>query len=223
MNDELKKEILSLLESPELRGYLMAPPEKLNCATYAKIICGAPVSLCRKRELLLRLKAEASEEERHDVEEMLSALDTARKPLESAELPGIQFIVELMGYNEEDRSVDTLDGPFPVRSLAEAQQSIRAYRAEYDDNWTTQFWTMELYDWNAKSLSDGFPTAVRTYILSPEGEPQYFIQRPKMPGINPHCARAFGGNDFILPTPYKPGDILRIDCRPYTRYRFTAC
>lgn len=198
MNDELKKEILSLLESPELRGYLMAPPEKLNCATYAKIICGAPVSLYRKRELLLRLKVEASEEERHDVEEMLSALDTARKPLESAELPGIQFIVELMGYNEEDRSVDTLDGPFPVRSLAEAQQSIRAYRAEYDDNWTTQFWTMELYDWNAKSLSDGFPIAVRTYILSPEGELPYFIQRPKMPGINPRCARAFGGNDLHL-------------------------
>lgn len=111
MNDELKKEILSLLESPELRGYLMAPPEKLNCATYAKIICGAPVSLYRKRELLLRLKAEASEEERHDMEEMLSALDTAQKSLESAELPGIQFIVELMGHNEEDRSVDTLDGP----------------------------------------------------------------------------------------------------------------
>ena len=151
---------------------------------------------------------------------MLYALDTARKPLESAELPGIRFIVELMGYNEEDCSVDTLDGPFAVRSLAEAQQSIRAYRAEYDDNWTTQFWTMELYDWNAKPLSDGFPIAVRTYILSPEGEPQYFIQRPKMPGINPRCERAFGGNDLILPTPYKPGDILRIDCRPYTPMPF---
>ena len=45
MNDELKKEILSLLESPELREYLMAPPEKLNCMQYAEIICGAPVSL----------------------------------------------------------------------------------------------------------------------------------------------------------------------------------
>ena len=58
MNDELKKEILSLLESPELREYLMAPPEKLNCTQYAEIICGAPVSLYRKRELLLRLNRE---------------------------------------------------------------------------------------------------------------------------------------------------------------------
>ena len=144
MNDEPKKEILSLLESPELREYLMAPPEKLNCTQYAEIICGAPVSLYRKRELLLRLKAEVSEEERHDVEEMLYALDTARKPLESADLSGSRFIVELLGYNEKERSVDALDGPFAVRSLAEAQQSIRDYRAEYDDNWTTQFWTMEL-------------------------------------------------------------------------------
>lgn len=87
MNDEPKKEILSLLESPELREYLMAPPEKLNCTQYAEIICGAPVSLYRKRELLLRLKAEVSEEERHDVEEMLYALDTARNRWKAQNFP----------------------------------------------------------------------------------------------------------------------------------------
>uniref|UniRef100_UPI003FEFAD02 hypothetical protein n=1 Tax=Candidatus Fimenecus sp. TaxID=3022888 RepID=UPI003FEFAD02 len=43
MNDEPKNEILSLLESPELREYLMTPPEKLNCTQYAEIICGAPL------------------------------------------------------------------------------------------------------------------------------------------------------------------------------------
>ena len=46
------------MESPELREYLLAPPEKLCCAQYAEIICGAPVSLYRKRELLLRLNRE---------------------------------------------------------------------------------------------------------------------------------------------------------------------
>lgn len=40
MNHELKKEILSLLKSLELREYLITHPEKLNCATYAEIICG---------------------------------------------------------------------------------------------------------------------------------------------------------------------------------------
>lgn len=124
------------MESPELWEYLMAPPEKLHCAQYGEIICCAPIS---QRELLLRLKVEASEEEMNDVAGMLSALDTAQKSPENAKLPGIQLIVELMGYNEEERSVDTPVGPFPVRSPAEARQSICAYRAEYDDNRTTQF------------------------------------------------------------------------------------
>ncbi len=43
MDHECKEEILSLLESPELREYLLAPPEKLCCAQYAEINCGAPV------------------------------------------------------------------------------------------------------------------------------------------------------------------------------------
>lgn len=71
MNDKLKKEILSLLESPELREYLITPPEKLRCTQYAEIICGAPVSLYRKRVLLLRLKAETSEETMNDVADIL--------------------------------------------------------------------------------------------------------------------------------------------------------
>lgn len=101
----------------------MESPEKLRRTQYAEIICGAPVSLYRKRELLLRLKAEASEEEKNNVAELLYALDTARKnQVESAELPGIRSgCGALVGYNEEDCAVDTLDGPFAVRSLAEAQ------------------------------------------------------------------------------------------------------
>lgn len=85
MNDELKKEILSLLESPKLREYLMAPPEKLRCSQYAEIICGAPVSLYRKRELLLRLKAETSEEDLWVILGALHCIEDALKALEQAD------------------------------------------------------------------------------------------------------------------------------------------
>ena len=104
MNDEPKKEILSLLESPELREYLTTPPEKLRCSQYAEIICDAPISPYRKRELLLRLKAEVSKEEMDDVTDMLYALDTAQKSLGNTELSGIRFIVELIGYLETLRN-----------------------------------------------------------------------------------------------------------------------
>ena len=123
MNDELKKEILSLLESPELREYLLAPPEKLCCAQYAEIICGAPVSLYRKRELLLRLKAETPEEDLWAILGALHCIEDALKALEQADASDAYLSVELIGYDAEERRTDTIDGPYPVRSLAEARPS----------------------------------------------------------------------------------------------------
>lgn len=167
MDHECKEEILSLLESPELREYLMAPPEKLCCAQYAEIICGAPVSLYRKRELLLRLKSETPEEDLWAILGALHCIEDALKALEQADASDAYLSVELIGYDAEERRTDTIDGPYPVRSLAEARQAVRAYRAdceetdrevgaycdEHDYNWTaddweTRFWTMELYDLN---------------------------------------------------------------------------
>lgn len=40
MNNHLKEEILTLIESPELRDYLMKAPEKLGDTRYAQIIAG---------------------------------------------------------------------------------------------------------------------------------------------------------------------------------------
>lgn len=221
MNHELKKEILSLLESPELREYLMAPPEKLRCTQYAEIICGAPVSLYRKQELLLRLKAETPEDEMWAVLGDLRCLEDALRALEQAEAPGIRLSVELVGYDEGDRSMDTLDGPFPVRNLAEAQQAMCAYRTECDNcDWSSQFWTMELYDLARFCGQDGFCRPAYAYVLSPEGEPQFFTPQRIGPGRKARFARAFGRSDLNVPAPYKPGDILCIDCRPYTPLPF---
>lgn len=223
MNDELKKEILSLLESPELREYLMAPPEKLRCTQYAEIICGAPVSLYRKRELLLRLKAEASEEERHDVEEMLYALDTARKPLESAELPGIRFIVELLGYNEKERSVDTLDGPFAVRSLAEAQQSIRAYRAEYDDNWTRSSGPWSCMTGMQNHSQMGFPLRYApTFFRRRESRSILYSGRKCRVSI-PAVHGLLAATILSFPRHTSRGIFCASTAVPTHRCRFTAC
>ena len=131
MNDEPKKEILSLLESPELREYLMAPPEKLNCTQYAEIICGAPVSLYRKRELLLRLKAEVSEEERHDVEEMLYALTVKEEAIRQLyfyieELPAEQRRIILLRI--EGHSWDEIASRLGVSINTVKTQKSRSYK-----------------------------------------------------------------------------------------------
>ena len=239
MDHECKEEILSLLESPELREYLLAPPEKLCCAQYAEIICGAPVSLYRKRELLLRLKAETPEEDLWAILGALHCIEDALKALEQADASDAYLSVELIGYDAEERRTDTIDGPYPVRSLAEARQAVRSYRAdcedtdrevgaycdEHDYNWTaddweTRFWTMELYDLNQQPRDDGFRRPVYIYVLSPEGEPLFFSQQQLVPGLRTQCCRALGMGGLVLPTPYKPGDILRIDCRPFVPMPF---
>ena len=110
MDHECKEEILSLLESPELREYLLAPPEKLCCAQYAEIICGAPVSLYRKRELLLRLKAETPEEDLWAILGALHCIEDALKALEQADASDAYLSVELIGYDAEERRTDTIDG-----------------------------------------------------------------------------------------------------------------
>ena len=57
MTIELKREILDLIESPELHAYLMQHTERLKLRDYVAIIAGAPVGLKRKQGLLHKLRA----------------------------------------------------------------------------------------------------------------------------------------------------------------------
>ena len=67
---------------------------------------------------------------------------------------------------------------------------------------------MRLYDY----LADGTTELVCTYICSRDGEAQYL----RWEGEEKH---PFGNAilDLNLPVPYQPGDILYVDCRPYSQ------
>ena len=59
------------------------------------------------------------------------------------------------------------------------------------------------------------------YIAEPNGEIQYFLHNYGRRGKTKYYTRAeeaFGERsaDLNLPVPYRPGDILKIDCSPYT-------
>lgn len=54
MNDALRREILSLIEAPELREYLTELADILPYRSYAEIIAGAPTNLWEKQSLLFR-------------------------------------------------------------------------------------------------------------------------------------------------------------------------
>lgn len=79
---------------------------------------------------------------------------------------------------------------------------------------------MELYDWNAKPLSDGFPIAVRTYILRRE-ESRSILYSGRKCRVSIPAVQALAATISSLPTAIQAGGIfLRIDCRPYTPLSF---
>lgn len=96
------------------------------------------------------------------------------------------------------------------------KQVMETYRSEdSDEDWASRQWQVELYDLCAEHHAHGricdIPSPEYRYTFSPEGEPQFF--RPR---IYDRYAGAFHEGELNIPVPYKPGDILYIDCRPYT-------
>lgn len=79
------------------------------------------------------------------------------------------------------------------------------------------YWRIEFYRPGCAGGA-GFVRPEYTYIAPYHGEPQYFLHDAK--SVSQHDAVGddpFGADsgDLNLPTPYRPGDILRVDGAPY--------
>ena len=210
MEDKLKKEIASLVDAPELREFLMESDE-VNALHCADIIAKAPIGLQEKWNLLFQLRMSATEEERNYAAALLERLSSAIASLKCAGSNGDAFLlVAPWCYSEEG----AFDGPFPVRSFAEAQKLVADYRAEYqDEDWESRFWKIDLYDRSAKADEIAPWSSKYSFLCSPKGEPWFFRQSGK--AKDEIASAAFASPDLDIPVPYRPGDILRIDCRPF--------
>lgn len=216
MNDALRGEILSLIEAPELREHLAKLADDLPFRSYAEIIVGAPTDLWEKQSLLSKLLTVTSSKDKGYVLELLQCLEAAIDALEQAEKLSIILLVELQGFDEQEHCTDCLDGPYPAKNLLEAQKAIQSYRAVNDeDDWSTLFWKMCLYDFSKTVDQDGFRQPAYTFVCSSEGVPQFFFPNSKLQEKRLWHKRSFCSNELDIPVPYRPGDILRIDCRPY--------
>lgn len=194
MNDVLRREILSLIEAPELREYLAELADDLNCDRYAEIIAGAPTNLWEKQSLLSKLLMVAPRKDKGRISEFLRCLEIAINALEQAERQGMVLLVELQGHDEQEHCTDCIDGPYITKSLPEAQSAIRTYRAaNNEDDWSTLFWKIELYDLSENTDPDGFRQPAYTFVCSSEGVPQFSSQKQNRErrgrGMSAHSAR----------------------------------
>lgn len=218
---QIFEEIISLIDSKMMKEHLLANQPELSIRDFLHIVAGAPVGLGRKRELLVRLEnATQDEEEKEDVAGCVAYLDNAMNKL-SQFAPSQSALVVVNMYCDAEKELPTYqpDGFFPAASYEGARLAIQRYNDfEMDEEQEPEqtlpwYWKLELYDYQ----KDGTAILTYTYICSNDGEVQYFyaVDKSKRGLID---KRFFGQyiQDLNLPVPYIPGDILYVDCRPYT-------
>lgn len=209
---------VNLLHSPELREYLLENRQILNNTDYANIIAGAPISLIKKKMLLTRLAGVCkTEKSGKTVNNYIAALkDACESVYQKDENCGVLSITLHTGDNSDDGNM--IDGEYYAPSIEEAQKAIREYRKENcDDDWSCLYWKIKLLRKGDPIGYCGFLFPEYTYIADSSGEIQYFLKNAKngFPSFD-NAAEAFGGATLNLPVPYSPGNILEIDCSPYT-------
>ena len=112
-----------------------------------------------------------------------------------------------------------LDGPYLASSLENAKRAIQNYREEDELSEADDiYWKISAYSLDGEVEYSGFLLDDCTFIAGRDGEIMYFN--------NMRCNRNKRDTAYVdfsctamleLPVPYKPGDILRIDCRPFLR------
>lgn len=213
MNRKLKHEIISIIEAPELKRYLKSRVDALTIYAFADIVAGAPIALDRKRELLLRLE---KEDEGDLIAGYGAFLNQAMEVVENMIPEASCLMVSPMGFDETENRMTALTEPFYVESLPEAQISIQKYLMANEANSAKSFyWELELFNFRKGEKLRGFCESCFTYIATTEGELQY-VRCPRYH----RYARPFGASlpELNLPVPYRPGDVLHIDCRPYVPF-----
>lgn len=213
MNRKLKHEIISIIEAPEMKRYLKQRADDLTIYAFADIIAGAPIALERKREFFLRLEKEP---EGNLITGYVTFLNQVMEAVENM-IPENTFLrVSPMGLNETKNRIIALAEPFYVMGLSEAQTSIQAYRMANKENSAKSFyWELKLFNFSKNEKHPGFCDSRFTYIATAIGEMQY-IRCPRYH----RYAQPFGAPvpELNLPVPYRQGDILHIDCRPYVPF-----
>lgn len=229
----MHEEIINLIDSPELREHLLHNPQLLSSDQHAHIIGSAPIEINRKRKMLSRpLAAERNSSDNtfhwYDPEDCIDYIDGCLDALKAVDGNKKVLLISEISFIDSEVGSAITHGPFPVASWQAALAAMKTYA----DKWggmtdlSSSYWMIELFNLaNDPSCSypyDGFLQPDYTYYANASGEIQYICREEEGEcGETRDCivGEIFGpwfkGAYIDLPTPYKKGDILEIDCRPW--------
>ena len=227
------EEIINLIDSPELREHLLHNPQLLSGDHYTQIIGGASIEINRKREMLSRLVAaeRGSSDKTFDwygPERCIDYIDDCLGALKAVDGNKKMLLISEISFVNSKVGSAITHGPFPVASWPAALAAMKTYADKWSGmtDLSSSYWMIELFNLaNDPSCSypyDGFLQPDYTYYANTSGEIQYICREEEG-----ECGEAldcivgeifgpwFKGAYIGLPTPYKKGDILEIDCRPW--------
>ena len=217
ITDAGKELVLSCIKSPELRNhmrkYLYWP---------APIIAGSLKTLDEKRDMLEQLRKEVSPELTEDIDSHLAQLNSALEMLNNVERDRGILLLTAMCYCEEERGTDTFDGPFPTASWEAAQNLMKRYIEEYpEDDWSESFWQVDLYtsedlhEHQTAQPSLSFAATKDGKLVFLRDLRNHRARRSHVESAWRNESRRFCDSNEPIYTPWVPGDILKIDGRPF--------
>ncbi len=217
MNAQTQDKIIQLVMSKDMRKFLQKYKENIDIDTFAEIISTSPVSLEKKVALFAELLESAEKTEKHSyITERYQLIKSALESLMHTNRK--HSIIQLCNFQSDawKPSIEYVD---LMRTYADVQEFMIIYRKcedpsfEFDPSDSDFYDKLELYD-----LTRNYKMKAKfRYCCDPNGEPQYCSAMYESPNyIRPPKHPLSDGWDFSdSETPFVPGDILRINCRPY--------
>ncbi len=206
----IDKIITEVIPSTDMRDYLIAHSAKLSQFQIADMILGAELPLTRKSEIMEVLakneKGIAAKSENHiSFAEHAENLHHAVEELTLK--PGELFL--LSGYYRDEKDGDCV--LFETIPFLDCEKAVQYIQSEYEPNGreaadNLPCWYV-LEKW-VKEDNEHF-TETTDWLISANGKICYVYNRHEYHmeyWINP---------DLNLPVPYRAGDIVRVDCRPF--------
>lgn len=221
ITDAGRELVCSCIKDSELRGHMLkyAGGQDDSCVN---IIGGSLKTLDEKRAMLEQLRKEVSSDYAEAIDSGLDQLNTALDMLYNVDRDHGILLISSMFYSEKERGHDTFDGPFPVASWEAAQTLMKQYvDDDPDEDWSESFWQIKLY--TAEDLHNRPRTQASLKFAATMAGDLVFLsdrrnQRTPRQSIDHlmwNKGKRFCSNGEVFYAPWVPGDIIKIDSRPF--------
>lgn len=210
MYDFYKKMIGRYIESKEMRNYLIGVANELSKRQIIDLICGARADLRDKYESLLRLSEFESDKQKKEDGSAYERAQKAKKNLDELALKKGEVFCNMEYMYDYERAEKAICGASPHFFVNSVMKYVHEEYEELDEQEKTD----ATYWYRLKKYTPDNDIELDwcyAYTIAPNGE-IWFCR-----DIKNHKDNCFDDSqDLNLPVPFEIGDIITIDCRPFT-------